>query len=117
VTDERAAREWQAAAAGWRRWEPSIGSLSWPLALRMAAVAEVGPGQRVLDVGCGIGDPTLQVAVLVGDQDDLIKKLYVEPLKKVRKDWPVIDIKDANHLTCIVKPQFREEIAAWLKKN
>jgi SAM-dependent methyltransferase len=29
-------------------------------------VAEVGSGQRVLDVGCGIGDPTLQVAVLVG---------------------------------------------------
>ena len=66
MTDDRATREWQAAAAGWRRWEPSIGSLSWPLALRMAAVAEVGPGQRVLDVGCGIGDPTLQVAVLVG---------------------------------------------------
>src|SRR5262249_1324210 len=41
-------------------------SFSWPLALRMAAVAEIGSGQRVLDVGCGIGDPTLQVAVLVG---------------------------------------------------
>jgi ubiquinone/menaquinone biosynthesis C-methylase UbiE len=66
VSDDRATREWQAAAAGWRRWEPSIASLSWPLALRMAAVAEVGPGQRVLDVGCGIGDPTLQVAVLTG---------------------------------------------------
>jgi len=66
VSDDRATREWQAAAAGWRRWEPAIASLSWPLALRMAAVTEVGPGQRVLDVGCGIGDPTLQVAVLVG---------------------------------------------------
>jgi ubiquinone/menaquinone biosynthesis C-methylase UbiE len=66
VSDDRAIREWQDAAAGWRRWEPMLGSVSWPLALRMAAVAEVGPGQRVLDVGCGIGDPTLQVAVLVG---------------------------------------------------
>ncbi|HWP66309.1 MAG TPA: class I SAM-dependent methyltransferase [Candidatus Limnocylindria bacterium] len=66
MSDERAAREWQAAAAGARRWEPAIASLSWPLALRMAAVTEIGPGQRVLDVGCGIGDPTLQVAVLVG---------------------------------------------------
>src|SRR5207245_10815685 len=26
----------------------------------------VGPGQGVLDVGCGMGDATLQVAVLVG---------------------------------------------------
>jgi len=57
------------------------------------------------------------VTVLVGDKDDLIKKLYVEPLEKVRKDWPVIEIKDANHITCILKHQFREEIAAWLKKN
>ena len=57
------------------------------------------------------------VTVLVGDQDDLIKKLYVVPLEKVRKDWPVVEIKDANHITCILKPQFREEIAAWLKKN
>jgi len=66
VSDDRATREWQAAAVGWRRWEPTIASFSWPLALRMAAVAEIGPGQRVLDVGCGIGDPTLQVAVLTG---------------------------------------------------
>jgi len=50
----------------WRRWEPLFESFTWPAALRMAAVAEVGAGQRVLDVGCGIGDPTLQVAVLVG---------------------------------------------------
>lgn len=57
------------------------------------------------------------VRVLVGDKDDLVKRLYVEPLKKVRKDWPVIEIKDADHFTCILKQHFQEEIAAWLKKN
>jgi ubiquinone/menaquinone biosynthesis C-methylase UbiE len=66
MTKERAREDWQSVAQGWRRWEPMFQSFSWPLALRMAAVAEVGSGQRVLDVGCGIGDPTLQVAVLVG---------------------------------------------------
>lgn len=50
----------------WRRWEPFYESFTWPAALRMAAVAGIGMGHRVLDVGCGIGDPTLQVAVLVG---------------------------------------------------
>jgi pimeloyl-ACP methyl ester carboxylesterase len=57
------------------------------------------------------------VAILIGDKDNLVKKLYLEPLRKVRKDWPVIEIKDANHITCILKKQFREEIAVWLKKN
>lgn len=66
MTQKRGRDDWQSVAQGWRRWEPMFQSFSWPLALRMAAVAEVGSGQRVLDVGCGIGDPTLQVAVLVG---------------------------------------------------
>ncbi len=57
------------------------------------------------------------VIVLVGDDDGAIKTLYVEPLKQVRKDWQVVEIKGANHLTCIVREQFREEIAAWLKKH
>jgi pimeloyl-ACP methyl ester carboxylesterase len=57
------------------------------------------------------------VTVLVGDKDDVVKKLYVEPLKKVRNDWPVVEVEGANHITCILKPRFREEIAAWLKKN
>ncbi len=57
------------------------------------------------------------VAVLVGDQDNLVKRLYVEPLKSVRKDWPVTEIKDGNHITAILKPEFREDIAAWLMKN
>jgi pimeloyl-ACP methyl ester carboxylesterase len=56
------------------------------------------------------------VMVLIGDKDDL-KKLYVEPLQKVRKDWAVVEIKDANHITCILKKPFRDEIAAWIKKN
>ena len=57
------------------------------------------------------------VTILVGDKDDLVRKLYVEPLQQVRKDWPVVEIKGGDHLTCILKTQFREEIAAWLKKN
>jgi pimeloyl-ACP methyl ester carboxylesterase len=56
------------------------------------------------------------VTVLVGD-DDVVKKLYVEPLQKVRPDWPVVEIKDANHITCILKPQFKEEIQKWLAKQ
>ncbi len=53
----------------------------------------------------------------MGADDDLIKRLYIEPLQKVRKDWRVVEIGGANHITCILKPQFQKEIAAWLDKN
>jgi pimeloyl-ACP methyl ester carboxylesterase len=56
------------------------------------------------------------VRVLVGDRD-VCKQLYVEPLQKVRKDWPVVEIKDADHISCLFRPQFREEIASWLRKD
>jgi pimeloyl-ACP methyl ester carboxylesterase len=56
------------------------------------------------------------VTVIVGEKDDLIKKLYVEPLRKVRTDWPVVEVKDGDHLSTVIKPQFREEIAMAIKK-
>jgi pimeloyl-ACP methyl ester carboxylesterase len=57
------------------------------------------------------------VAVLIGEDDGIVRRLFVDPLKLVRKDWPVTVIKDANHINCILKQQFKEEIAGWLKKN
>jgi len=56
------------------------------------------------------------VIVIVGDRDP-IKRLYVAPLRPVRKDWEVIEIEDAGHLNCVVKAQFKEEIAEWLDKQ
>lgn len=56
------------------------------------------------------------VTVLIGDKDP-VKDLYVKPLQAVRKDWPVIEIKDADHLTCVLRPQFKEAIHKWLSKQ
>jgi non-heme chloroperoxidase len=56
------------------------------------------------------------VTVLVGE-NDICKQLYVEPLRKVRPDWPVVEIEGAEHLFCITKQQFRGEIVKWLAKQ
>jgi pimeloyl-ACP methyl ester carboxylesterase len=56
------------------------------------------------------------VVVIVGDRDP-VKRLYVAPLQRARKDWTVIEIEDAGHLNCVVKAQFKEEIAEWLDKQ
>jgi pimeloyl-ACP methyl ester carboxylesterase len=57
------------------------------------------------------------VTILVGERDEVVKNLYVEPLQTVRKDWRVIHIRHANHLNCQAKQQFKEEIAKWLAKQ
>ena len=54
------------------------------------------------------------VIIFVGEGDGVVKKLYVEPLQRVRTDWPVVHIQQANHLNCQLKPQFKAEIAKWL---
>ncbi len=50
------------------------------------------------------------VKVIVGDRDP-VDRLYVQPLKAIRPDWPIVEIESAGHLNCIMKPQFREAIA------
>ena len=49
------------------------------------------------------------VKIIVGDHDPT-ERLYVEPLKKVQPNWPVVHIADAGHISFVMKPQFREEI-------
>jgi hypothetical protein len=56
------------------------------------------------------------VVVMFGDRDGL-KNLYVPPLRKLRKDWFYLEIADADHITCILKPQFKDEIQKWLAKQ
>lgn len=56
------------------------------------------------------------VTVLVGSQDP-VKTLYVEPLQRARKDWPVIEIADAGHLTCVTKKEFKQALQDWLSQQ
>jgi pimeloyl-ACP methyl ester carboxylesterase len=58
----------------------------------------------------------IPVKVVVGDRDP-VKRLYVMPLQQVRKDWPVVDIKGAGHINCVVKEQFRDEVVSWVRAN
>jgi pimeloyl-ACP methyl ester carboxylesterase len=57
----------------------------------------------------------IPVTVLVGE-DDPCRKWYVEPLQKIRPDWPVHIIPGAGHLNCISKPEFKSQLEAALLK-
>ncbi len=92
----------------WEKWGERKGTGSMPSFLH--AVGQLAVTEEELK------KIDLPVTVIVGDKDP-VKAMYVEPLRKVRTDWPVVEIKDAEHLGCVIKPQFREEIVSWLKKN
>jgi pimeloyl-ACP methyl ester carboxylesterase len=58
------------------------------------------------------------MTVLVGDKDDIIKRLYItDRLDKARPDWTITEIKNGDHLTCVIRTQFRDELVTWLKRN
>ncbi len=53
--------------------------------------------------------------VLVGDRDP-VRRLYVDPLRRIRPDWPIETIPDAGHVDCIAKPEFRDGLLEFLRK-
>jgi pimeloyl-ACP methyl ester carboxylesterase len=52
-------------------------------------------------------------AVIVGDRDPA-RKAYVEPLSRVRPDWPVTTVEGAGHMNCVSKEAFQEALQAAL---
>lgn len=67
LTRERMRDHWSAVAGGWAKWESAFQASTWPVTLRMVTDLQLSAPVRVLDVGCGIGDPALQIASVVKD--------------------------------------------------
>ncbi len=65
ITREDIRNQWADAAAAWGKWEPYLASSNWPVSQRLMLSLQLRPGMRVLDVGCGIGDPSLRIAATV----------------------------------------------------
>lgn len=59
-------QQWDSVAAGWKKWWRAIESGAQHVSKRMLELAEVKPGQRVLDIATGIGEPALLATGLVG---------------------------------------------------
>ncbi|QDH70342.1 class I SAM-dependent methyltransferase [Marilutibacter alkalisoli] len=59
-------QQWDRVAAGWKKWWPTIENAARCVSKRMLELAEVEPGQRVLDIATGIGEPALLAASRVG---------------------------------------------------
>src|SRR5258708_28768505 len=64
--------EWRKVAQGWRRRWAALEQGAQPLSDRMMYLAHVAPGQRVLDVATGIGEPAMTAACQVGPSGSVV---------------------------------------------
>lgn len=69
---QRARLEWGLAARGWKRWEKQLLSGLQPITERLTQSAGIVPGQSVLDVATGTGEPALTIAKLVGPRGRVV---------------------------------------------
>lgn len=59
-------RDWSTAAVGWKHWWKTLEVALASVSQRMIELAEIEPGQHVLDVATGVGEPAVTVAGVVG---------------------------------------------------
>ena len=58
--------DWDAAAAGWKKWWPVFERSAQHVSDRLVDLAGVRPGARVLDIATGNGEPAITAARRVG---------------------------------------------------
>src|ERR1700691_5360730 len=58
--------DWNAAAAGWKRWGSAFERAAQHVSDRLVELAAVRPGHRVADLATGIGDPAITPVCSVG---------------------------------------------------
>jgi SAM-dependent methyltransferase len=71
ITAEQAAdikRAWRGAAEYWTKHAPTIRAIFAPLTEKLIAAASLGPGQQVLDIAGGAGEPSLAIAGRIAPQ-------------------------------------------------
>jgi SAM-dependent methyltransferase len=64
--------QWNEDAAAWHYWGPTLQSWFGGVTQRMLDLAQIGLGQRVLDIAAGAGEPALSAAERVGPQGSVL---------------------------------------------
>jgi ubiquinone/menaquinone biosynthesis C-methylase UbiE len=65
-------KQWSSAASGWLKWQELIDAGARVVSERLVEMAGVEPGARVLDVACGLGEPTLTAARAAGEGGSVV---------------------------------------------
>jgi cyclopropane fatty-acyl-phospholipid synthase-like methyltransferase len=55
-------QSWDSAAPGWKEWLQTLEIAAQKVNERIIELAEIRPGQKVLDIATGIGEPAITAA-------------------------------------------------------
>jgi SAM-dependent methyltransferase len=65
-------QQWNTAAPGWLKWVEQTEAATQVVSDRIVEMAGVEPGARVLDIACGMGQPSLSAARKAGDGGSVV---------------------------------------------
>jgi SAM-dependent methyltransferase len=65
-------QRWDGVATGWRKWSELIDGAASGISDRLVELAGVKPGDRVLDVAAGYGEPSLSAARAAGPEGSVV---------------------------------------------
>jgi enediyne biosynthesis protein CalE5 len=65
-------RDWNNAAGGWKNWQELLFGATAGVSERLVEMARIKPGDRVLDVAAGNGEPSITAAKAVGPEGKIV---------------------------------------------
>lgn len=77
---------WEASSHYWAKHRPLIAAMFAPLTSALVDEAQIAPGQSVLDVGGGSGEPSLTIASIVGESGSVTYTDPSEGMVKAARD-------------------------------
>src|SRR5829696_9039900 len=84
---ERQRADWGAVAGGWQRYREKMSGPTRVITEKMRALARPHPGDRVLDLACGVGDPAFALAEKVGPAGRVLGLDFSPEMVEAARAW------------------------------
>jgi len=95
---DKTAQEWRESAPYWRLHESTLRTMFTPMTEALIDAAEFAPGQRVLDIAGGPGEPSLRIASLVGPSGIVVHTdLALEMVLAARDEARELGLSNLRH--------------------